>query len=118
MLKFINLILHPIHSNLPSYPFRPSKMLKKLNSFLLNFLMNFVGWVPHNLNEEAFKVLETLLITLRFHLKYEHIKGVTLALLDKYTMRSKIHKEMMSFFISLILEHDTMEDYHPDKYSY
>ncbi|CAI2383303.1 unnamed protein product [Moneuplotes crassus] len=121
MLKFINLIINPINSNLPSYYDRPSKMQSKLNAFLLSFLVNFVRWVPHNLNEEAFKVLETLLVTLRFSLRYEHIEAVTLALLDKYTMRSKIHKEIMSFFISLLLEQDSGDeanDFQPERQSY
>ena len=111
MLKFINLILAPINKNLSNYCDRSiSKAQKKLNNFLLSFMLIFVKWVPHNLNEEAFKVLDTLLSTLRFSLKYEHIKAITLALLDKYTMRSKIHKETMNLFINLLLEQENLDE--------
>jgi hypothetical protein len=106
MLKFINLILEPINKNCVAYEMPDSKTHRKLTSFLLNFILRYVRWVPHNLNEEAFKVLDLLLYTVRFSLKYAHIQAVTLALLDKYTMRSKIHKETMSAFINLLLDHD------------
>ena len=106
MLKFINLILKPIkkHSTSNNYPYH--KMHKKLIKFLLSFILRFSKWIPHNLNEEAFKVLDSLLYTVRFSLKYVHIKTVTLALLDKYTMRSKIHKETMATFINLLLDQE------------
>ena len=111
MLKFINLILKPLENDINGYYNHPvSKAQIQLNNFLLSFMLTFVKWVPHNLNEEAFKVLDTLLSILRFSLKYEHIKEVTLALLDKYTMRSKIHKETMNSFINLLLEHDNFSE--------
>ena len=106
MLKFIILILGPINKNCNSYAIPVSKPHKRLTSFLLSFILRLVKWVPHNLNEEAFKVMDLLMYTVRYSLKYVHIKAVTLALLDKYTMRSKIHKETMTAFISLLLDHD------------
>lgn len=77
---------------------------------MLSFILRFVKWVPHNLNEEAFKVLESILHIVRFNLKYKHIEAITLALLDKYTMRSKIHKETMKTFISLLIDQDSFEE--------
>lgn len=110
MLKFINLILKPIkkQSQANSYPYQ--RMHKKLIKFLLSFILSFSRWIPHNLNEEAFKVLDSLLYTVRYSLKYVHIKTVTLALLDKYTMRSKIHKETMTMLINLLLDQDNYPD--------
>jgi hypothetical protein len=105
MLKFINIILKPINQTV-SYDYANSKAHKRLS----NFLLTFVRWVPHNLNEEAFKVLDSLLYSVRFSLKYVHIKAVTFALLDKYTMRSKIHKETMGKFINLLLDQDNFAE--------
>ena len=34
----------------------------------------------------------------------EHISGLFEALIDKYTMRSKAHKKLTSFFIDTVLE--------------
>ena len=107
MLKFMNLILKPINENLKPYEYPKNKAHKHLTSFILSFILNFVKWVPHNLNEEAFKVLDSLLYTVRPSLEMVHIKAVTLALLDKYTMRSKIHKKLTNTFISLLLSHSS-----------
>lgn len=74
MLKFINLIIRPIKKNTMMYePPLSNKMYKKFVKFLLSFILSFSRWVPHNLNEEAFKVLDSLLYTVRFSLKYVHI---------------------------------------------
>lgn len=110
MLKFINLILTPVNENCLSFEYAMQKTQKRLTTFLLNFILSFVRWVPHNLNEEAFKVLDLLLYSVRFSLQYIHIKAVTSALLDKYTMRSKIHKETMNYFINLLLEQDNFAE--------
>ena len=110
MLKFINLILKPIKKNTTSNDYPYHWMHKRLIKFLLSFILSFARWIPHNLNEEAFKVLDSLLYTVRFSLKYVHIKAVTLALLDKYTMRSKIHKETMATFIYLLLDQENYSE--------
>ena len=110
MLKFINIILGPINRNKFIYEYPVPKIYKKLTSFLLSFILRFVKWVPHNLNEEAFKVLDSILHIVRFNLKYKHIEAITLALLDKYTMRSKIHKKTMKTFISLLIDQDRYEE--------
>jgi hypothetical protein len=115
------MILKPINQSASRYVNANSKAHKKLTNFLLSFILTYVWWVPHNLNEEAFKVLDSLLYSVRFSLKYTHIKAVTLALLDKYTMRSKIHRETMGKFINLLLDQDNfteINEYKVEKENY
>lgn len=110
MLKFINIILAPITRNEILYQFPTPSCYSKLTEFLLNFTLRYVNWLPHNLNEEAFKVLDSVLNIIRYNMRYEHIEAIALALLDKYTMRSKIHKETVKKFIEIILDQDGFEE--------
>jgi hypothetical protein len=97
LLRFIGLLLEPVRGE--KVESRNSGVDRRLNLLLLEFVVCFSQWIPHNLNEDAFKVLNSLLYCSRFSLKFEHIQAVVKAILDKYTMKSAHSHDVIHFII-------------------
>ena len=67
-----------------------------LNGFLLVFARNVI---PHSLYDEVFVVFERMLQLSRDFLSPAHIEAAICALIDKYTMRSKMYKLLTKTFL-------------------
>ncbi|CDW83869.1 UNKNOWN [Stylonychia lemnae] len=96
MLQFLQIVFQDLLVS--------KKLTKELIKFLDIFLTTISKCIPHNLHEEVFVVCEQILEIMKNNLKDYHIRGVIDALTDKYTMRSKAHKRLQSYFIQMILE--------------
>ena len=63
MLRFLEFTLKDV-------PEASGEML----AFLQQFTFTIADWVPHNMNEEIFRVLEAILKLIKAYLSPEHIK--------------------------------------------
>ena len=72
--------------------------------FFLEMMSNFVTYLSYSLYEEVFFVFDKL-ISLCADLISEHVlKKCIVALVDKYTMKSKQHKQTLTTFMKCLLD--------------
>jgi hypothetical protein len=77
----------------------------ELREFLLEFLIVFCECIPHNLHDEIFQICERLIELTKHYLKPFHFEKILLSLVDKYTMRSKAYKQMLKFFLEVVVNY-------------
>ena len=76
----------------------------KLQSFFLEMLENFVISLAYSLYEEAFSVFDKLLYLAGEAINEQAIKKCIVALVDKYTLKSKSHKASMTAFMKMLMD--------------
>ena len=97
MLNFLIFILSDIKK-------KNIKRDKILRQFFLDFLLVICDCIPHNLHDEVFHI-STIILELCFkHLQKVHFTKIINCLTDKYTMRSKAHKDLLKYFLKNSLE--------------
>jgi len=70
----------------------------------LDLLENFVVSVSYSLYEEAFTVFDKLLYLTGEAISEQVIKKCIVALVDKYTLKSKSHKASMTAFMKTLMD--------------
>ena len=68
--------------------------------FFLELLGNFVQFMSYSLYEEVFSVFDKLLYLTNDTLTEAVLKKCIVALVDKYTLKSKAHKNSMNNFMN------------------
>lgn len=76
----------------------------KLQGFFLELLENFVTSLSYSLYEEAFSVFDKLLYLTGDAITEVTIKKCIVALVDKYTLKSKSHKASMATFMKSLMD--------------
>ena len=74
-----------------------------MGDFLVGLLGAMVQWVPHSVNDDTFHCLSMLLHLTRGMLTPEGASSVLNALLDRYTVRSSAHMEVLQCFVRVLL---------------
>ena len=72
--------------------------------FFLELLSNFVSYLSYSVYEEVFPVFDKLLYLSSDVLTEHVIKKCTVGLVDKYTLKSKAHKNSVSNFMKIIMD--------------
>jgi len=72
--------------------------------FFLDMLSNFVACLSYSLYEEVFLVFDKLLSLCADNITDRVLKKCIVALVDKYTMKSKQHKTTLSTFLKCLLD--------------
>jgi hypothetical protein len=72
--------------------------------FFLELLQNFVGYIPYSLYEDVLSVFEKILALCSEVLTEKVIKSCLVALVDKYTMKSKALKTTVQNFMKFLLD--------------
>ena len=72
--------------------------------FFLELLGNFVQFMSYSLYEEVFSVFEKLLYLTNDTLTEAVLKKCIVALVDKYTLKSKSHKNSMNNFMKSLMD--------------
>ena len=98
MLKFLDIVLRDIKAG--GY----CQMQQDLQFFFLEMLSNFVNYISYCLYEEVFAVFDKLLIMCSDVINERVLNKCILALVDKYTMKSKAHKNSLGQFMKVLLE--------------
>ena len=75
----------------------------KLQGFFLEMLENFVTSLAYSLYEEAFSVFDKLLYLAGDAINETAIKKCIVALVDKYTLKSKSHKASTATFMKHLM---------------
>ena len=98
MLKFLDIVLRDIkQANFcASNP--------DLQYFFLDMLNNFVGYISYSLYEEVFSVFDKLLSMCSDVINEKVLTKCIIALVDKYTMKSKSHKNSLAVFMKSLME--------------
>lgn len=76
----------------------------RLLPFFLELLDNFLTSLAYSLYEEAFPVLDKLIFLAGDSLSDSVIKKCIVALVDKYTLKSKSHKTSLTNFMKSLLD--------------
>ena len=76
----------------------------KLQGFFLELLENFVASLSYTLYEEAFPVFDKLLYLVGESITELAIKKCIVALVDKYTLKSKSHKASTAAFMKTLMD--------------
>lgn len=79
-------------------------MQSDLQYFFLEMLNNYVNYISYCLYEEVFSVFDKLLTMCADVINEKVLSKCILALVDKYTIKSKSHKNSLSLFMKLLLE--------------
>jgi hypothetical protein len=98
MLKVLDMVLRDIKAG------GFCQMQSDLQYFFLEMLNNYVNYISYCLYEEVFSVFDKLLSMCADVINEKVLSKCILALVDKYTMKSKSHKNSLSFFMKLLLE--------------
>lgn len=99
MLKFLDIVLKDIQESkfhLTTYPDLPLFFLDQLNSL--------VDYISYCLYEDIFPVFEKLLALCQDILPGSTLRRIILALIDKYTMKSKTQKQATQSFMKLLID--------------
>ena len=75
-----------------------------MQAFFLELLENFVTSLAYSLYEEAFTVFDKLLYLAGEAISQTAIKKCIIALVDKYTLKSKSHKASTSAFMKTLMD--------------
>lgn len=67
-------------------------------------LNNFVGYISYCLFEEVFSVFDKLLSMCSDVINEKVLTKGVVALVDKYTMKSKAHKNSLAQFMKILME--------------
>ena len=67
-------------------------------------LYNFVPYISYSLYEEVFSVFDKLLLMCNDVINEKVVHRCIVSLVDKYTMKSKAHKNSVSAFMKSLLE--------------
>ena len=76
----------------------------KLQGFFLELLENFVVSLAYSLYEEAFAVFDKLLYLAGEAITEATIRKCIVALVDKYTLKSKSHKSSTATFMKTLMD--------------
>ena len=68
---------------------------------MLNYFINYISYC---LYEEVFSVFDKLLAMCQDVINEKVLKKCIIALVDKYTMKSKAHKNSLSVFMKSLME--------------
>lgn len=98
MLKFLDMVLRDIKAG--GY----CQMQADLQYFFLEMLNNFVTYISYCLYEEVFSVFDKLLVMCADVVNEKVLTKCIVALVDKYTMKSKSHKNSLTQFMKLLME--------------
>lgn len=98
MLKFLEMVLRDIKS--AGY----CQMQSDLQYFFLEMLRNFVPYISYCLYEEVFSVFDKLLVMCADVINERVLTKCIQALVDKYTMKSKGHKNSLAQFMKILME--------------
>ena len=72
--------------------------------FFLELFGNFVNHISYNLYEEVFSVFDKLLDMCQDIMTEKILKRCIIALVDKYTIKSKAHKQSIQNFMRSLME--------------
>ena len=72
--------------------------------FFLSLLENFVDYISYNLYDEVFSVFDRLLNLCSDVLSEQVLKKCIIALVDKYTMKSKAHKASVALLLKNLFD--------------
>lgn len=102
MLKFLDIVL----TDLSKYYTRQQKIQPPFETqyFFLDLLQNFVTYISYSLYEDVLIVFEKLLALCSEVLTEKVIKSCLVALVDKYTMKSKALKTTVQNFMKFLLD--------------
>ena len=75
-----------------------------MQAFFLELLENFVTSLAYSLYEEAFTVFDKLLYLAGEAISQTAIKKCIIALVDKYTLKSKSHKASTTAFMKTLMD--------------
>jgi hypothetical protein len=102
MLKFLDIVL----TDLQKCYSRQQKVQPPFEAqyFFLELLQNFVSYISYCLYEDVLNVFEKLLTLCSDVLTEKVIKSCLVALVDKYTMKSKALKTTIQNFMKFLLE--------------
>lgn len=98
MLKVLDMVLRDIKAS------GFCQMQSDLQYFFLEMLNNYVNYISYCLYEEVFTVFDKLLAMCADVINEKVLSKCILSLVDKYTMKSKSHKNTIQQFIKLLLE--------------
>lgn len=76
---------------------------KALRTELLGLLVDFCRIIPCNLHDEIFSSVQALMSICQPWFARDHISALLSSLMDKYTMRSKSYKNLLSSFIMVVV---------------
>jgi len=72
--------------------------------FFLELLSNFVNYMSYSLYEEVFSVFDKLLVMSSEVITEAVLKKCIVALVDKYTLKSKSHKNSLQTFMKSLID--------------
>ncbi len=98
MLKFLDLVLRDLKQG--NY----CQTNPDLQYFFLDILNNFVSYISYCLYEEVFSVFDKLLALCSDVVNEKVLTKCIVALVDKYTIKSKAHKNSMQIFMKGLME--------------
>ena len=98
MLKFLEIVLRDIKNG--NY----CAVNPDLQYFFLDMLNNFVNYISYCLYEEVFSVFDKLLNMCQDVMNEGVLTKCIIALVDKYTMKSKSHKNSLTLFMKGLME--------------
>ena len=98
MLKFLDIVLKDL--KLAGY----CASNPDLQYFFLDMLNNFVGYISYCLYEEVFSVFDKLLTLCSDVVNEKVLTKCIVALVDKYTIKSKAHKSTLQAFVKSLME--------------
>jgi hypothetical protein len=106
MLKVLDMVLRDIKAG------GFCQMQSDLQYFFLEMLNNFVNYISYCLYEEVFSVFDKLLAMCADVINEKVLSKCILALVDKFTMKSKAHKNSLSLFMKMLLEVKVSRNHH------
>jgi hypothetical protein len=101
MIKFLDLVLNDMVRH-----YQKSQRAQApidIQHFFAELLSNFVQYIPYSLYEEIFIVFEKILSLCPDVLTERKLQKCIIAMVDKYTVRSKQHKSTVQNFMKFIL---------------
>jgi hypothetical protein len=98
MLKFLDIVLRDIKGG--NY----CVTNPDLQYFFLDMLNNLVSYISYCLYEEVFSVFDKLLSMCADVVNEKVMTKCIVAMVDKYTMKSKAHKNSMTLFMKGLME--------------
>jgi hypothetical protein len=103
MLKYLEMVLGDMQRHYSVKGQRPTPP-QDIQYFFLEMMSNFVTYLSYSLYEEVFFVFDKL-ISLCSDLISDHVlKKCIVSLVDKYTMKSKQHKQTLTSFMKCLLD--------------
>ena len=99
MLKFLDIVLQDVKLAKNAEANTPESQFFFLDQ--LNSLVNYVSYCQH---EEIFPVFDKLLSLCKDVLTEKVLKKSIMALIDKYTLKNKAHKQSMQQFMKSLME--------------